>query len=75
MFESTGFTFNASFPQGFQQESLPTKFKNLINLLLRGGDTMDQDSCESQSCLTIAQLLLFNCKKVNDTKKQASSNH
>ena len=75
IFASTGFTFNASFPQGCQQESVPTKLKSLVNLLLRGGDIIDQDSCESQSCLTIAQLLLFNCKKVNDTKQKASGNH
>ena len=69
-FSSTGFTFNASFLRGCQQASVPNSLKILVNLLLRGGDIMDQDSIDSQPCLTIAQLLLFNCKKICDTKKQ-----
>jgi len=28
-------------------ESVPTKFKTLVNFLLRDGDIMDQDSIES----------------------------
>ena len=34
---------------------------------------MNQDSTDSQPCLTIAQLILFNCKKTATTKKGASS--
>ena len=40
-------------------KSVPTNLKMLVNLLLRGGDITDQDSTESQPCLTIAQLVLF----------------
>ena len=55
--EIFGFNFNASFPPGCQQHSVPTKM--LINLLLKGGDIMDQDHSDSQPCLSIAQLVLY----------------
>ena len=63
--------FDGSFPRECQQQSVPTNLKMLVNLLLRGGDITDQDSTDSQPCLTIAQLVLFNCKKTATTKKEA----
>ena len=39
--------------------------------MLKGGDISDQDSTDSQPCLTIAQLILFNCKKISTAKKEA----
>ena len=32
-------------------------------MLLIGADIKDQDSADSQACLSIAQIILFNCKK------------
>ena len=34
---------------------------------------MDQDSTDSQICLTIFQLVLFNCKKLFNAKNESSS--
>ena len=68
--QSNGFHFNGSFPSNCQQESLPTTLKSLITMLLEGADMMEQDSAESQACLTVSQMLLFNCKK---TKKRHST--
>ena len=70
VFSSSGFIFNASFPVGCQQQSVPSSLNLLVTLLLQGGDIVDQCSSDSQPCLTIAQLVLFNCKK--SVKKDAS---
>ena len=75
IFSSNGFSFNASFPHGCQQKSVPPSLKMLVNLLLIGGDIMDQDYTDSQECLSIAQLVLFNCKKICSCKKEASLKH
>ena len=72
IFSSHRFNFDGSFPRGCQQQSVPTSLIMLVNLLLKGGDVMDQDSTDSQPCLTIAQLVLFNCKKTVTAKKEAS---
>jgi len=50
-----------------------TSLKILVNLLFDGGNIMDQDSNDSQICLTISQLVLFNCKKLFNAKKESSS--
>ena len=47
-FSSSGFNFNALFPQGCQKESLPMTLKLLVTMLLRGSDILDQDSEDSQ---------------------------
>ena len=57
------FKFSGSLPSGCQQNSLPTNLKYLVSMLLNGPNIKDQDSVESQSSLTIAQMILFNCKK------------
>ena len=58
IFLSSGFNFNASRPQGCQKESLPMTLKLLVTMLLRGSDILDQDSSDSQVCLTVAQTFL-----------------
>ena len=60
---SNGFNFNASFPQAWQKESLSVTLKLLVTMLLRGADIVDQDSSDSLACLSVAQTILFNCKK------------
>jgi len=73
IFSSSEFMFNGSFPHGCQQQSVPKSLSLLINLLLKGGDIMDQDSTDSQPCLTVAQLIVFNIKRIATGKKEASS--
>ena len=53
IFSSSGFNFNGSFPHGCQQQCVPPNLKLMVNMLLRGGDILDQDSTDSQACLTI----------------------
>ena len=61
--KQNGFRFNASFPLECQEESVLTSLKMLVAMLLNGTDIRKQDPCESQAWLTIAQLILFNCKR------------
>lgn len=44
--------------------------KLLVTMLLRGADIVDQDSTDSQACLSVAQTIVFNCKK--NSKKRSS---
>ena len=52
--------FNGSFNADCQQQSVPTNVKYFVSMLLNGCTIEDQDS---QSCLTISQMIVFNCKK------------
>ena len=54
-----------------RQDSVPMTLKLLVTMLLRGADIMDQDSADSQACLSIAQTIVFNCKK--NIKKSSST--
>ena len=63
IFNFHGFHFSGSFPPGCQQESVPINLKYLSSMLLNGPNLKDQDSTDSQACLTLSQMILFNCKK------------
>lgn len=52
--------FNGSFCADCQQQSVPTNVKYFVSMLLNGCTIKDQDS---QSCLTISQTIVFNCKR------------
>ena len=75
IFKSKGFNFNGSFPSDCQQKSLPTTLKSLVTMLLRGADLMDQDSADSQACLSVSQTVLFNCKKSKKKDSAAKVRH
>ena len=62
IFNMHGFHFNGSFPPGCQQQSVPTNLKYLVSMLLNGPNLRDQDSTDSQTCVTISQTIVFNCK-------------
>ncbi len=61
IFNSSGFQFNGSFDGNSQQEYVPTNLKSLVSMLLNGSSIKDQNSTQSQSCLTVSQAILFNC--------------
>ena len=61
--QRTGFHFDASFPASCQEQSVPSTLKMLVAMLLNGPDVKQQDSNDSQACLTISQTILFNFKK------------
>ena len=73
IFNMHGFHINGSFPPGFQQESVPTNLKYLESMLLNGPNLIDQDSTDSQTCLTISQTIVFNCKKSTVANKSRHS--
>ena len=63
IFDKPRYTFEGSFTPQCQSTSIPRSLINLVSLLLNGTDIEDQDAQESQSCLSIAQLICFNAKK------------
>ena len=63
MFSHEGFTFSGAFQPKCQEKSVPASLKSLVSMLLNGANLEDQDSQESQPCLTICQTILFNTKK------------
>lgn len=71
IFHSHAFQFNGSFPPGCQQESVPVNLKYLVSMFLNGPNIKDQHSTESQACLTLSQMILFNCKKRGSTKSKS----
>ena len=52
-------TFNGMFATDSQISAVPTSLKTLLDMIMRG-PTIKRDSAESQACLTVSQLLIFN---------------
>ncbi len=62
------FKFSGSFPENCRSTSVPYNLKLLVAMLLEGTNA----DIDSQACLTITQLTLFNSKK-KSTKNAAES--
>ena len=73
IFRSCGFNFTGSFPPDCQKNSVPANLKSMVTMLMKGADLKDQDSTDSQACLTASQIILFNCKKRARRDKQIPS--
>ena len=52
-------TFNRTFATESQTSTVPASLKTLLDMIMRG-PTIKRDSAESQACLTVSQLLVFN---------------
>ena len=63
IFKARGFRFDGYFPGDCQQTSVPTNLKMLVSMLLYGASLKDQQSKDSQACLTISQAIFLNCRK------------
>ena len=50
---------------------MPVNLKYLVSMLLNGPNTKDQDSTDSQACLTLSQMIPFNCKKRSTTASES----
>ena len=59
-----GFSFTGEVTSDFQLKSVPASLMGLVAMLLNGPNIESQDFEESQACLTIAQLIIFNMKKI-----------
>ena len=57
------FKFNGCFSTQCQENSIPSSLKSLISLIYNGPNLKDQDKEESQACLSVGQLIVFNMKK------------
>lgn len=64
VFQTTAFHFTGEFNSECQSKSVPPSLMCLVSMLLNGPNIDSQESEESQACLTIAQLILFNMKKI-----------
>ena len=53
-------SFNGTFNDDSQRNSVPESLKTLVGLLLKG-PTAEIDTKNNQACLTVSQLILFNC--------------
>lgn len=64
VFQMPGFSFTGEFTSDCQLKSVPPSLMCLVSMLLDGPNIESQDFEESQACLTIAQLIVFNMKKI-----------
>ena len=64
VFQMSGFSFTGKFTSDCQLKSVPPSLMCLVSMLLDGPNIESQDFEESQACLTIAQLIIFNMKKI-----------
>ena len=63
IFEHEKLTFSGHFPPNCQSNCIPYNLKLLISMIMFGPTLLSEGSINSQACLTIAQLILFNVKK------------
>ena len=56
------FQFNGSFQEG-QSQKIPSSLLWLISVLINGPSLKNSDAEETQACLSIAELIIFNMKK------------
>ena len=58
------FKFDGKFPLDCQKDSVPYNLNLLISMILYGPNLSDEENyINSQSCLTISQLIMFNSKR------------
>uniref|UniRef100_UPI00358E26DF uncharacterized protein isoform X2 n=1 Tax=Myxine glutinosa TaxID=7769 RepID=UPI00358E26DF len=67
IFTSERHPFDGSFTSDCEEKSVPTSLKLLVSMLLNGANLKDQESADSQRCLTISELIAFNCQKRTST--------
>lgn len=74
---SSKLTFEGTFKPNCQDEAVPQSLQALVNMILEGPNIKHQTRVLStnQTCLTIAQLFLFNCVKHQRQGDAASSRH
>ena len=64
IFNLHGFCFNVHF---HQQELVSTNPKYFVSMLLYGSNLRDQNETDSQTCLTISQVTVFNSENRGST--------
>ena len=64
LIQMPGFSFTGEYTSDCQLKSVQPSLMCLVSMLLNGPNIESQDFEESQACLTIAQLIIFNMKKI-----------
>ncbi len=70
IFAQEALAFDAKFEMDCQNEAVPSSLKQMVYTLLYGNTSSTNNAEDVQQCLTISQLILYNCKK-NSTNFQA----
>ena len=66
---------SGAFPSNCQKDCLPYNLKLLISMILYGPTLKSEENVNSQACLTAAQIILFNTKKVPTKDQQKIGIH
>ena len=72
IFHEPGFHFHGTFPSNCQILFVPSCLKVLISMLLNGSNIADGSATESQTTLTISQLIVFNSKKKSSSSTSSN---
>ncbi len=65
-----------SFDGNCQEQAVPASLKQLVSLILYGPDVdASENHSESDACLTISQLILFNMKKKSKVTTATHTRH
>ncbi len=70
IFEHDKFKFSGHLPPNCQSDCIPYNLKLLISMIMFGPTLRSEESINSQACLTISQLVLFNVKKKSHTDQK-----
>jgi len=74
-FSHEAYGFSGHFPPQCQENPIPSSLKSLISMILRGTTIKDQERGDSQACLTIGQMILFNSKKRVSESSTSKTRH
>ncbi len=70
--------FNGTFLDDCQANSVPASLVTLLNMIMRG-PTTKRDTTESQACLTVAQLIVYNSisrfRNVSSDQRSSHTHH
>ena len=70
------FKFDGKFPLYCQKDSVPYNLNLLISMILYGPNLSDEENyINSQSCLTLSQLIMFNSKRRQTNPEIGSTRH
>ena len=70
------FKFEGHFPSNCQKDSIPYSLKLLVSMILNGPSLKNEEiNIDSQNCLTISQLILFNAKKKDSSFRKKGTRH
>ena len=74
IFNQQPFHFEGSFHPKCQEDSIPSSLKSFISQVFNGTNLKNQDKQDSQACLTVGQVIVYNTKK-RSTQSDVMTRH